>query len=163
MIVCIGCAYYDLRWRRIPNTIVLSAIVAGLVLHGVAQKGHGLLNSSIGMIVGGGAFLIIYVLGAIGAGDVKMMAGVGALMGLKLILPVIFYTAIMGGIMALIIMACAKIKFGDKVKFNFMSIKKSARERAENAGIARRTLPYGVAIASGTIVTQILSLMGRLP
>ena len=85
LIVLVGLAAVieDLGWRRISNWTSGGALVAGLIVHG-AQKGWmGALHSLLGALIGFGVFLIFYVLGGMGGGDVKLMAGFGALLAIS--------------------------------------------------------------------------------
>ena len=73
-------AWFDLRERRIPNLIVFPATIIGLGLH--AMRGwDGLWFSSQGVLIGFGLLFIPYLLRAMGAGDVKFLAAVGAFAG----------------------------------------------------------------------------------
>ena len=90
LLLCI--ALVDLRVRHIPNELVL-ALLAWAVVQGVwlGQPGWG--AAVLGLALAGGGFLLLYFLGrgALGLGDVKLMAGLGALLG---------YPAILAGILA---------------------------------------------------------------
>src|SRR3989442_1567991 len=71
----------DLGWRRISNWTSGGALAAGLIVNGVQKGWMGALHSLIGAAIGFGVFLIFYLLGGMGGGDVKLMAGFGALLG----------------------------------------------------------------------------------
>src|SRR5436309_13402218 len=68
----------DLRSRRIPNWLTFPARVLGLAAHGVAGGSSGLTQGVLGALVAGGLLLPGWLLGWMGAGDVKLMAAVGA-------------------------------------------------------------------------------------
>jgi len=71
----------DLRSSRIPNWLTFPAVGAALISHAWLGGLQGALFSLAGLGAGLGLFLILYVTGSIGAGDVKLMAAVGAIMG----------------------------------------------------------------------------------
>jgi prepilin peptidase CpaA len=73
--------YSDLRWHRIPNWLSVTGLVAGLVLQTVATGAHGLVSGVLGAGVGLVCFAPLYLLRAMGAGDVKLLAAVGCFMG----------------------------------------------------------------------------------
>jgi len=94
--VLAAAASVDLRERRIPNWMTL-----GLILTGLAQSfGDGQLTtageSMLGLMAGFALLFVLFCLGAVGAGDVKLMAGVGAWLGPILVLQVFAAGAVMG-------------------------------------------------------------------
>jgi prepilin peptidase CpaA len=103
LIVLVGVAavIQDLGWRRISNWTSGGALVSGLIVHGIERGWMGALHSLLGAVIGFGVFLIFYLLGGMGGGDVKLMAGFGALLGDKQILPAALLAAASGGLIAL--------------------------------------------------------------
>lgn len=93
-------AVCDIRTHRIPNPLVLVGLVLGLAGHGWRGGGPGLLLSLEGIAVAGLA-LLPYALGGLGAGDVKLFAVVGALMGPAFLLWTLLGTILAGGLLAL--------------------------------------------------------------
>jgi prepilin peptidase CpaA len=96
----IGCVH-DVRRRRIPNTVTGPAIAAGLLLHTIAGGWRGLGESTLAGLLAGAVFLIFFLAGSMGAGDVKLMTAVGCLAGLSPLPLVVLATAIAGGVFAL--------------------------------------------------------------
>ena len=93
----------DLRTRRIPNWLTLPAFLLGILLNGFLDGVPGVLHALGGFV---GAFLIyflLYTLRAMGAGDVKLMAAVGAVVGWSVWLRIFLVTAILGGICAIVL------------------------------------------------------------
>ncbi len=90
----------DIRTHRIPNPLVLAGLVLGLAGHGWRGGGPGLLLSLEGIAVAGLA-LLPYALGGLGAGDVKLLGAVGALMGPVFLLWTLLGTMLAGGLLAL--------------------------------------------------------------
>jgi prepilin peptidase CpaA len=93
----------DVRERRIPNFVTGPAIVAGLMLHATTGGWRGLGDSALAGVIAGGIFLIFFLAGGMGAGDVKLMAAVGCFAGLSLLPLVVISTAMAGGVFALAI------------------------------------------------------------
>src|SRR5215510_4704581 len=91
----------DVRTRRIPNelTATLAGIGVGLAATGVS--GVPLWGSVLGFVVGLALMMPGHVLGATGAGDVKLMAAFGAIVGPGLVIKAFLFTAIAGGVLAI--------------------------------------------------------------
>jgi prepilin peptidase CpaA len=91
----------DVRERRIPNLITGPAVVAGLMLHTIYGGWRGLGDSTLAGLIAGGIFLIFFLAGGMGAGDVKLMTAVGCIAGLSPLPLVVIATALAGGLFAL--------------------------------------------------------------
>ena len=90
----------DLARRQIANWIPLAALAAGFGWQ-IGQSGlRGLLYAGIGTVAGFAVFLIFYLLGGMGGGDVKLMAGFGALLGFHQVISAALWTAGVGGVIA---------------------------------------------------------------
>ena len=99
----------DLWHRRISNWIPLAGLVSGLVWHGITDGWSGLLNSVVGTVAGFLVFLVFYILGGMGGGDVKLMAGFGAILGWRGVLWASLWTAALGGVLALLAIGGRKL------------------------------------------------------
>jgi prepilin peptidase CpaA len=97
-------AVTDCRARRIPNWLTLPAIIGGLVYHTTISGFEGFLFSIEGLILGFTLLIIFYLAGGMGAGDIKLMGAVGSLLGPKGVFFVFLYAAIVGGIIAIILL-----------------------------------------------------------
>jgi len=71
----------DLVWHRIPNTLLLPALVLALALHASGDGLDGMLAAGAGLVVGLGFLMPLYALGGMGGGDVKLLGVVGAFLG----------------------------------------------------------------------------------
>ena len=91
----------DLRSRRIPNLLTFGGALAGVLFHGVTGSTHGLLVSTAGWVVGLMVFLLPFLLGGLGAGDVKLLAALGAWLGPREVAWLAAYAGIAGAITAL--------------------------------------------------------------
>ena len=93
----------DIRTRRIPNVLTFGATIAALVFHGSTAGTSGLATSVGGWMVGAALFLPVFALRGMGAGDVKLLAAVGAWLGPLPVAWVALVTAIAGGAVALVV------------------------------------------------------------
>ncbi|MCX7057005.1 MAG: prepilin peptidase, partial [Proteobacteria bacterium] len=103
LIILAASAWYDGKQGRIPNGTVLFGMVAGLVLYTASDGATGLVTSIEGL---GLALLLlgpVYLLGFLGAGDVKLVAAVGSLLGPRALVETLPYIFICGGVLALAI------------------------------------------------------------
>ena len=102
ILVGLAAAADDLARRHIANWIPAAALAGGFGWQ-IGQKGvwTGSLHALSGAAVGFAVFLIFYLLGGMGGGDVKLMAGFGALLGLPGVLWAALWTAAFGGVIAI--------------------------------------------------------------
>jgi prepilin peptidase CpaA len=125
-------ALIDLRSRRIPNWLTLAAVLAGLAWHTLRDGPTGLSVALAGAALGLALLLPFYMVRGVGAGDVKLLAAIGALVGPQTLVSVAIYGALVGGAISLVLLA---------------------RSRLQMRGM---TAPYGVAIASGVYLSMLL-------
>ena len=149
-------AYTDIAKSKVYNWLTLPAIFIGLALsfiaYGLSDK---LLDVFLGALVGGGIFWFFFLFDAVGGGDVKLMAAVGALMGLDFTISALLVIAVVGALMAIVFLLLRK-QLGEGLKGSlklFFLFKKPGKEGAES-----QTIPYGVAIAAGSIITWFLMM-----
>ncbi len=145
----------DVKSRKIHNKVIFPGIAAAFGVHAALEGWNGLGVSAGGFFAGLGLLMIPYLLGGMGAGDVKLLALVGAMKGTTFVLMTSMYMAILGGIMALLILAFRK---GALVKVKWMCICTYSYRYGIILPIAvdkealSATYPYGVAIAGGAMV-----------
>ena len=75
--------YYDVRYRRIPNVLVLATLVAGISINIGFNGVHGMISSLEGFGLAFFPMLLMHIFGAMGAGDVKLFGAVGAVLGVS--------------------------------------------------------------------------------
>lgn len=159
ILVVLVAAVYDVRYRRIPNWLSLSGAAIGLALNTFLYQGiSGLIFSLKGLVVGFGAYFLLYALRAMGAGDVKLMGAVGSLVGWEDWFGIFLVTAIIGGILALIV-----VLLRGRVKKTFWNVgyifgemrhgrpAYINREELDVKNPKSVGLPHGAVIAVGTI------------
>jgi prepilin peptidase CpaA len=88
----------DIRSMRIPNWITVSGLLSGLLTQGIMNGWHGLVVSVCGAAVGFTMLLLMHLIGAVGAGDVKLFAGIGAWTGTLFTLQVVIYSVLFGAV-----------------------------------------------------------------
>jgi len=96
----LAAAVEDLVRRRVSNWIPAAALAGGALCQ-ISQRGWpGAGSALLGAGAGFGIFLVFYLLGKIGGADVKLMAGFGALLGVRSLLEAAFWTAVIGAVWA---------------------------------------------------------------
>ncbi len=156
-------AVYDLRFRRIPNWLNLAGIAAGLLANLWLSGWHGFTASLLGLSVSLLVYIPLYLLRAMGAGDVKLMAAVGSIVGPGNWIEIFLATAILGGIVALLLVAWKKrfhqtvlnlaIIIAELLHFREPA-RRDLRLDVRHSGALR--LPYGAVIACGSIAFLII-------
>jgi prepilin peptidase CpaA len=148
----------DLRSRRIPNVLTLPAFLAAVILRTVIQGWAG-----FGLALGGAVLAPLLLLAmhggkGLGMGDLKLAMAIGAILGPVLAATTMILTAVVGGIMGVTIL----LRRGG-ILSNFMStlliglpfVKKAGSRGAADVDDtpAALTMPYGVAIGMGSLIT----------
>jgi prepilin peptidase CpaA len=98
---------WDLATRRIPNRLTFAAALAAFAVHGYVAGWTGVGTSLAGWAVGAAFFLPFFVLGGMGAGDVKLLGAVGAWLGPAAAVWVALFSAVAGGVLAVFVAAFA--------------------------------------------------------
>lgn len=171
MLLLVMAAVFDYRSHRIPNWLVLSGALFGLLYNTAFPPflHAGFLWPLEGLGIGFIVFLPLYLLGVMGAGDVKLMAMVGAFLGPVDTIWVLLYTMIVGGVLSLIFVLAhgtARRMFRNlNTLFQVGFLNTLAGSRPDfhiDASASAGKLPYGVAIAIGTIGYLTLHQLGFL-
>ncbi len=150
---------YDFRFRRIPNWLTVSGVLSGFLVHFSCSGWAGLGAAATGMGLAFAIYLPLYLLKGMGAGDVKLMAAVGALAGAANWFLIFLATALIGGVLAV----CLSILRGRlyqvlcNVEFMVFDLAHFRVPYRTNSMLDVRTtealrMPHGVSIAMGTCV-----------
>jgi prepilin peptidase CpaA len=105
----IAAAFYtDVRTMRIPNALTAGGTLAGLAYHTAIAGYSGLIYSGKGLIAGFGMLFVLYLVGALGAGDVKLFAAIGAAAGLPYVVQCLLYSVLYSGMIGAVLIALRK-------------------------------------------------------
>jgi prepilin peptidase CpaA len=150
----IAAAAFDLHSRRIPNKLILLGLIAALPVQWIVHGGTaGLWLGLQGLATGIAVMLPFYLLRAFGAGDAKLMGAVGAFVGSSTVLLIALATFLAGGLWALVLVVQRR-QLRHASNSMFLMCTSIAQHKAQTASLGR--LPYGVAIALGTMVVMVL-------
>jgi prepilin peptidase CpaA len=157
-------AVYDVITHKIPNAFTLPAIVFALLLHFTFGGWRQLLASAAGGLCCGFLFFLFYLAGGMGAGDVKLITAAGCSAGIGLIAPLLIWTSLAGGIMAL----CLAL-YRRQLKRTLLNLRMLVAHH-RTAGLVPHPecnvyntqtlrLPYAVAIAAGSALSLCLLVL----
>lgn len=156
--VLIVAAYIDGKQLRVPNWLTFPMVLSGLVYSTWTGGWEGLGAGLLGMVVGLATLLPLYAVGGMGAGDVKLMAGIGAWLGATVTWYAFVATVVVGAIMAVVMVLTRRA--WDKHYGNFLMIVtefltiQNPRKLSEIAAERKPRmllLPYGIPICIGSI------------
>jgi prepilin peptidase CpaA len=146
----------DVRTRRIPNGLTATMAAVGVGLAATGISGLPLWSSVLGLVLGLALMMPGHLLGATGAGDVKLMAATGAILGPALTVNAFLFTAIAGGLLAVAVAARRR-----RLAVTFVGTGKliaapaGARQDIQRAPASRR-FAYGPAIAIGSVLAGLI-------
>jgi prepilin peptidase CpaA len=170
-LVVLAAAVSDVRAFRIPNALTFPALIAGLAYHAL-RGGWGELQSSLtAVMVGGGLLLLLYALGLMGAGDVKLMAAVGAWLGMPGTYDVFVISALATGVCSAV-MVVAQRRLGaatwKTLRLMLYMLTFGRFGKAERVEVVvrqsdrrRRLIPFAAMMTVGMLVVGGVTLAGR--
>lgn len=142
----------DIRRRRIPNVLVAALAVLGLVYSSLVPPSFGgALRGLEGLMIGLICWLPFYVLGWLGAGDVKLSAAVGAWLGPGRSIEASLIAALFGAVLAVVWMLRARGVRNAVETLGIAATLPSVLADAPASNTKARSLPYGVSIALGAL------------
>ena len=157
-LILIVAAYIDGKQLRVPNWMTFPMVLSGLAVNSWLSGWSGLGDALVGTVVGLACLLPLYSVGGMGAGDVKLMAGMGAWLGATITFYAFCVSTVVGALLA-ILMVLYKRSF-TKHYANFVMIFvewmhiRDPRELSRLAAERKPTmflLPYGIPICIGSI------------
>lgn len=161
-----ACAISDARTRRIPNLLTGTSIVLGLLLHLQTGGWRQMGTSAVAGLVGGAVFFIFFLVGAMGAGDVKLMTAISVIAGFGHLAELFMAIAFTGGLFALVL----AISRG-RLKVTLANVASLIRHHAASGALPHPDLnldnpnalriPYGVPIAAGCWIVLLVQLLPR--
>ncbi len=163
------CLVTDLAERKIYNSVVLFGLVAAFVCNIFA---HGLYLGATYTLSGffTGIFLLVipFIMGGLGAGDVKMLGMIGAFVGHGAVVDVFLASAVAGGVFALVVM----LKEGGFLKrmkkllislFCFACTRRTVYlDNLQDPSVAGKAIPFGVALSVGVIIVYVMGSLNNL-
>lgn len=152
-------AWQDVRSYRIANLLTFGGAVLGVVLSLLLPSGQGLVASLSGWALGLAILLPFYALGVMGAGDVKLLAMVGAFTGPAGAFGIGLYSMIAGGVLALgVALAGGRLREALRnVQVMLVTgLSAPAPAAQETVAVTSGRLPYGVAILVGSMAWWLL-------
>ena len=169
MAVLLIAAVSDIRTGRIPNWLVLTGTIYALTynaLYPIYPRDMGFLVALGGLAVGGAALLPGYLLRVLGAGDVKLMAMVGAFLGTRGALAAVLASLIAGGLLSLALavysgrVAQMLRNVGMVFSGTLLRVNSGVSALALGSAASAGRMAYGIAIAAGTIGYLVLEQLG---
>ncbi|MEK4250915.1 A24 family peptidase [Paenibacillus sp. FSL W7-1287] len=143
--------YYDVTNFRIPNWLSLSAFSAGVIWHSLIAGGDGLVSSLLGMLTGFVPMLVLYWCKGLGAGDVKLFAALGALLGVSMIIQLMVLSFVFGGVISLLLLGYQSLlKLTKRKHFysNALLVEVPSSERLMLLGLFKlHQFPFMLAVA----------------
>jgi prepilin peptidase CpaA len=151
LLIAAWISWTDLRTRKIPNYLTLGAALAGLLFNLAVFGLSGLTSGILGLLMGFGFLILPYIMGGMGAGDVKALAALGAWLGPWGTLGLFCYMAIAGGVMALGVLIWKGLLWQKLLNMVL------TREKVSALLPSQKTpgIPYGVAMALGMLALMV--------
>ncbi|MFZ3577020.1 A24 family peptidase [Virgibacillus sp. DJP39] len=160
IIVLVICVITDLKSRKIYNNVIFPSLLLAFLLNGILLGWSGLFSSLLGFSCGLVILLIPYLMGGMGAGDVKLLALIGAIKGSSFVFISAIYMGFIGGLIGLIILLLRKGAF-QRLKSITYSISGITYGMRIPLGLDKEglesTYPYGLAIAGGAALAFFLN------
>ncbi len=155
-------AFTDWRENKIYNKLLVPAFFTALLIHTLQGGISGFTSSLLGATIGFALLLLPYFMGGMGAGDVKLLAVIGAFGGASFVLASFLYGAVIGGLISAILLARRKT-LGNTLKhfLLFFPLLKKTQSFSGAINDARKDkFPYGIAIVLGTLIALFIPLGG---
>ena len=147
---------FDIKVRRIPNALTATMAGVGIGFAASGVSGVSLGASVVGLMLGFALMMPGHALGATGAGDVKLMAAVGAIVGPALVVSAFLFTALAGGVLALAV-AVRRQRLAATLAGTGRLIAAPGEAKQEiRAATGSSRFAYGPAIAIGSVLAALI-------
>ena len=135
IVIIVAAAFYDFRERRIPNFLTVAGMAMALMAHCWISGTAGLTTWLLGLLAGFALLAVPFALGGMGAGDVKLLACAGSMLGPVQVFYAFLAASVFGALLALAAM-------GSRTK-----------EPGRMTGVCARHIPYGLPLALGVLLS----------
>ncbi len=159
-------SWIDYKERRVPNYLNAIIGITGLIAQLAFYGWSGLLTGLEGWFLGLGLLILPWAMHMMGAGDVKLLAGMGAWMGPEMVLWTFAIGAIIGGIASLIMIALKHRWSGAWSNFQLAALKCTDMKLAfsevgavKSLGSNSQLIPYGVPLTGGALIIMTLKFL----
>lgn len=177
LVLIFASGFWDLKERKIPNKITFSGILIGILFNLITGGWTGLTQAVLGLFAGLAIFFLPFAMGGMGAGDVKLMGAIGALMGWQFSVMTAVYSALVGGVMVLsyllykgtlrltmkkMIFSLLNIllTFANSLGYNERAYRAQEKFQKHSRSYQKVYIPYGVAIAGGAVLVLVAYQQG---
>ncbi|MFZ5448289.1 MAG: A24 family peptidase [Thermodesulfobacteriota bacterium] len=157
LLLSLGIAGWDLKSRKIPNYLTFGGALAGLVFQWGFRGMPGILDGLAGLGLGFFLLLLPYLVGGMGAGDVKASAALGAWLGLQRAFYFLVYMGVSGGLIILVVWLwqrrlLAGLRQEWHFLLNWVLCRPDSSKPPPPMSLKGNSIPYGVAMAFGMIL-----------
>lgn len=177
LVLILASGFCDLKERKIPNKITFTGIVIGILFNLVTGGWAGLFQAILGLFAGLAIFFVPFAMGGMGAGDVKLMGAIGALMGWQFSVMTAVYSALIGGVMVLgylifkgtlretlkkmiFSLITVLLTFANNLGYNEHAYRAQEKFQKHSHSYQKVYIPYGVAIAGGAVLVLVTYQQG---
>jgi prepilin peptidase CpaA len=166
ILVAICAGVLDWRYRRIPNWLTVSGLVAGVGVNTILGGWQGMKASLLGALLGLGLLLPFVLLRSLGAGDWKLAGALGACLGPRQLIAVLVGTILLAGIMALAVVIWTgrlqqTLRNMAHLLAAFFSLRMPALEVSLDNPQSTK-IPFGVAMAAAVVIYGVGRAIGKL-
>lgn len=146
---------------KVRNLITLPCIVVGLLGHTVISSGMGLQDATIGLAAGFVPTFVAWKFSAIGGGDVKLMAAVGALAGWRFVITAMFFGLGVAVVMGVFMLLARKQLLATFKRIGIFAYLTASRANPPSpTDKTSRRLPLGLALCVGCAIVMIIQIAG---
>jgi len=166
VVVALVAGILDLRFRRIPNWLTVSGLAAGVAVNTALFHWPGLKAALLGAALGLGLLLPFVLIRSLGAGDLKLAGALGACVGPRQLLAVLFATVLLAGVMALAVVIY-KGRVAQTVRniAHILAALFSLRMPAPDVSLddpKSTKIPFGVAMSAAVLLCSLGRALGKL-